>query len=189
MGRRGEATANAIIDGINSVFQDKKSKLYMSSDKFQSKVFTGVLTQLKEDRSWMLKIRCTNHRVDLSVKSAFSHSLLDNIDEFYKINFYLLRNSGKLKEMISEAAAIIGITFYNLPKIHGTRFIDHRKRGLASILETQPAIVATYESYATDNHNIAATRAKVASLLKKYRYDFFVIVETYLDLLEVTIPL
>ena len=86
----------------------------MSSDKFQSKVFTGVLTQLKEDRSWMLKIRCTNHRVDLSVKSAFSHSLLDNIDEFYKINFYLLRNSGKLKEMISEAAATIGITFYNI---------------------------------------------------------------------------
>ena len=160
----------------------------MSSDKFQSKVFTGVLTQLKEDRSWMLKIRCTNHRVDLSVKSAFSHSLLDNIDEFYKINFYLLRNSGKLKEMIFEAAATIGITFYNLPKIHGTRFIDHQKRALASILETQPAIVAAYESYATDNHNIAATRAKVTSLLMKFRYDFFVIVETYLDLLEVTIP-
>ena len=90
--------------------------------------------------------------------------------------------------MIFEAAATIGITLYNLPKIHGTRFIDHRKRGLVSILETQPAIVAAYESYATDNHNIAATRAKVTSLLMKFRYDFFVIVETYLDLLEVTIP-
>lgn len=203
MSRFGGATANAIIDGINSIFQDKKSKFYMSSDEFQSKVvsatadgasvnfgqYSGVLSQLKEDRPWMLKIHCINHRVELSVKSAFSHPLLDNVDKFYKSNFYLLRNSGKLKEMIREAAATIGIAFYNLPKIHGTRFIGHRRRGLTSLLEIWPAIAMAYESYATDNQNIAATRAKVTSLLKKFHsYNFLVIVETYLDLLEVMVP-
>ena len=79
MSRFGGATANAIIDGINSIFQDKKSKFYMSSDEFQSKVvsatadgasvnfgqYSGVLSQLKEDRPWMLKIHCINHRVEL----------------------------------------------------------------------------------------------------------------------------
>ena len=175
----------------------------MSSDEFQSKVvsatadgasvnfgqYSGVLSQLKEDRPWMLKIHCINHRVELSVKSAFSHPLLDNVDKFYKSNFYLLRNSGKLKEMIREAAATIGIAFYNLPKIHGTRFIGHRRRGLTSLLEIWPAIAMAYESYATDNQNIAATRAKVTSLLKKFHsYNFLVIVETYLDLLEVMVP-
>ena len=90
--------------------------------------YSGVLSQLKEDRPWMLKIHCINHRVELSVKSAFSHPLLDNVDKFYKSNFYLLRNSGKLKEMIREAAATIGIAFYNLPKIHGRRFIGHRRK-------------------------------------------------------------
>ena len=68
----------------------------MSSDEFQSKVvsetsdganvnfgqYSGVLLQLKEDRPWMLKIHCINHRVELSVKNAFSHPLLDNVDEF-----------------------------------------------------------------------------------------------------------
>ena len=194
---------NAIIDGINSIFQDKKSNFYKSSNEFQSKVVSvtadgasvnfgqhsGVLPQLKQDRPWMLKIHCINHRVELSVKSAFSHPLLDNVDKFYKSNFYLLRNSGKLKEMIREAAATIGIAFYNLPKIHGTRFIGHRRRGLTSLLEIWPAIAMAYESYATDNQNIAATRAKVTSLLKKFHsYNFLVIVETYLDLLEVMVP-
>ena len=68
----------------------------MSSNEFQSKVvsetsdganvnfgqYSGVLLQLKEDRPWMLKIHCINHRVELSVKNAFSHPLLDNVDEF-----------------------------------------------------------------------------------------------------------
>ena len=137
----------------------------------------------------MVKVSCINHRVELSVKSAFSRPLLDNVVEFYKSNFYLLRNSGKLKEMIREAAATIGIAFYNLPKIHGTRFIGHQRTGLTSLLETWPALVMAYESYTADNQNFAATRAKVTSLLKKFHsYDFLVTVKRYLDLLEVMVP-
>ena len=46
-----------------------------------------------------------------------------------------------------------------------------------------------YESYATDNQNIAAIREKVTNLLKKlHSYDFLVLVETYLYLLEVIVP-
>ena len=138
----------------------------------------------------MLKIHCINHRAELSVKSAFSHTLLDNVDEFYKSNFYLLRHSVKLKQMIRKAAATIGITFYKLPKIHGTRFIGHRRTDLTSLLEIWPAIAMTYECYTADNQNVATTRAKVTSLLKKFHsYDFLVTVETYLDLIEVMVPL
>ena len=46
-----------------------------------------------------------------------------------------------------------------------------------------------YESYTTYKYNIAATRAKVLNLLKKFHsYDFLVTVETCLDLLEVMVP-
>ena len=41
MSRFGGATANAIIDGINSIFQDKKSKFYMSSDEFTYEGYTA----------------------------------------------------------------------------------------------------------------------------------------------------
>ena len=95
-----------------------------------------MLSQLKEDRPWMLKINCINHRVKLRVKSAFLHHSLDNEDVFYKSNFYLLRNSGKPKEIIQEAVVTIRTMFYNQQKIHGTRFIGHQKRSLKSLLET-----------------------------------------------------
>ena len=84
----------------------------------------------------MLKINCINHRVKLRVKSAFLHRLLDNEDVFYKSNFCLLRNSGKRKEIIQEAVVTIRTMFYNQQKIHGTRFIGHRKGSLKSLLET-----------------------------------------------------
>ena len=100
-----------------------------------------------------------------------------------------MRNSGKLQEIILEAATTIRVTFYNLPKIHDTRFIGYRRRGLKSLLETWSAIVMALESYTTNNQNIAATRTKVTSLLQKFHsYDFLVSVETYLDLLEVVVP-
>ena len=122
------------------------------------------------------------------MKSAFLYLLLDNVDEFYKSNFYLLRNSGKLTEMIQEAAATIRM-FYNLLKIDGTRFIGHQRRGLLILLQTWPVIIMVYERYTADNQNVAATRAKVTGLLKKFHsYDILVTMETYLDLLEVVLP-
>ena len=91
--------------------------------------------------------------------------------------------------MIQEAAATIRIMFYNLLKIDGTRFIGHQRRGLAILLQTWPLIIMVYERYTADNQNVAATRAKVTGLLKKFHsYDFLVTMETYLDLLEVVLP-
>ena len=80
-------------------FSRQKSKFYMSSNEIPSKVvyatadranvyfrqYSEVFWQLKEDRPWMLKIHCINHRVEQSVKSAFSHLLIDNVDKFYQI--------------------------------------------------------------------------------------------------------
>ena len=60
---------------------------------------------------------------------------------------------------------------------------------MTSLLGTWSAIVMAYESYTANKQNIAATRTKVTSLLKKFHsYDFLVTVETYLDLLQVMVP-
>lgn len=203
MSRFGGSTANAIMAGINSLFQDEKSVFYMNPQQFKWKLisatadganvnfgqYIGVLSQLSFDRPWLLKIHCINHRIELTVKTALSNRALEEVDEFYRANFYLLRNSGKIKQMTIEGATTIGITYYNLPKIHGTRFIGHRRRGFTSLLEVWPAFVMAYESFCADKNNKSATRAKVKGLLKKFHsYDVLVIVETYLDLLEIIVP-
>ncbi len=82
--------------------------------------YSGVLTQMKNQRPWLLTIHCANHRVELAVKSAFDIPAFKDVEEFYKTNFYLAKNSGKIKGEVSECAKGFGIDFYVLPKIHWT---------------------------------------------------------------------
>ncbi len=153
--------------------------------------YNGVLTQLERDRPWLLKIHCVNHRIELAVKSAFDIKQFKDVDEFYSTNFYLAKRSGKIKAELAECAASLGITFYNLPKIHGTRFISHRRRGFKNLMEMWPAYILTYENVEADvQGHVATTRSKVSGLLKKFKsFQFMCYVQVYLDLLEDTVPL
>ena len=204
MQKFGGGNADAIFQGINSLFQGS-SPFNLPEDVYRHKVisatadgasvnmgkYTGVLTQLKSDRPWLLMIHCANHRVELAVKSAFDIPEFKAIDEFYTTNFYLAKRSGKIKTEVAECAKAVGIDFYSLPKIHGTRFISHRRRGLKVLLETWPAYILAYENVQADTrgHN-ANTRSKVAGLLKKFKsYQFMCYVQLYLDLLDDIVPL
>ncbi len=97
----------------------------------------------------------------------------------------------KIKAELAECAASLGITFYNLPKIHGTRFISHRRRSFKNLMEMWPAYILTYENVEADvQGHVATTRSKVSGLLKKFKsFQFMCYVQVYLDLLEDTVPL
>ena len=59
---------------------------------------SGLITRFADNRDWLVRIHCVNHRIELAVKDAFANiSKLKDIDEFYRSNFYLLRDSGKIK--------------------------------------------------------------------------------------------
>ena len=193
--RFGGGDAKSIVAGINSVFQKDGTPLWMDKDTYSKKVisctadgasvnfgkYNGVLTQLKENRPWLLTIHCVNHRVELAVKEAFNISQLNNVDEFYKTNFYLLRNSGKLKSEVAESAKVLGINYYTISKIHGTRFVGHRRKGFQNLLESWPAYITAYENFiANDKGSNAKTKAKVSGLLKKFK--------SYVDVLESIVP-
>ena len=96
---------------------------------------SGLLTRLGHDRDWMLKIHCANHRIELAVKAAFKDTKFAQVDEFYQANFNLLRNSGKLKSAVQAAASAIGIEYYVLSKLTGTRFVGHRSKAYKRLLD------------------------------------------------------
>ena len=48
--------------------------------------FRGVLTQLSETRPWLLKIHCTNHRIELAVKDAMDEKYFKKAERFYRNN-------------------------------------------------------------------------------------------------------
>ena len=92
------------------------------------------------------------------------------VEEFYKTNYYLLKNSGKLKSLLKECAASLGIHYYELPKIHGTRFVNRRRRGFKNLLEMWPIYVITYDDAVANMQEFTPnTRAKISGLLKKFK--------------------
>lgn len=203
MEKFGGGTADAIVKGINSLFEES-GQYELSTEDYRAKLvsctadgasvntgkYRGVLTQLKSNRPWLLTIHCANHRIELAVKSSLSIPEFEAVEEFYKTNYQLLKNSGKIKSQVAECAGNLGIHYYPLPKIHGTRFVNHRRRGFKNLLETWPAYTLAYENVVADTQGATAnTRAKVAGLLKKFKsYSFLCSVDVYLDLLEELAP-
>ena len=199
----GGSNADAIKKAIDSLFE-RPSKFDIPKEQYRNCLvsctadgasvnmgkYSGVLTQMKNERPWLLTIHCANHRIELAVKSAFDIPAFKDVEEFYKTNFYLAKNSGKIKGEVSECAKGLGIDFYVLPKIHGTRFIGHRRRGFKVLLETWPAYVLAYENVQADTKgHTANVRSKVSGLLKKFRsYQFLSYVNLYLDLLDGMVP-
>ena len=87
---------------------------------------SGLLTRIGRERDWLLKIHCSNHRIEFAVKAAFKDSVFEEVDEFYQANFSILKNSGKLKSAVQAAASSLGIQAYVLSRLTGTRFVGHR---------------------------------------------------------------
>eukprot|EP00112_Aurelia_sp_Birch-Aquarium-sp1_P000486 Seg10468.1 transcript_id=Seg10468.1/GoldUCD/mRNA.D3Y31 product="Zinc finger protein 862" protein_id=Seg10468.1/GoldUCD/D3Y31 len=155
-------------------------------------VYSGVLTQMKREREWLVTIHCVNHRLELALKDAVKRvAEFDEVDRFYLNVWTLLRNSGKLKSEIKKASQSLNITHYSMPKIHGTRFLSHRRRGLSKLLHNWPAIIAAFENaLATNQGYRPETRSKLIGFLKKLKsHPFLCQVSAYLDVLETMSPL
>ena len=121
----------------------------------------------------MLKIHCSNHRTELAIKTVFEESIFKEVEDLYVSIFYLHKNSGKVLNKVKEACKTLGVQYYKL-KIHGTRFVQHRRRALKRLLEIWPGIVTAYKNIESDRKTKEEARAKVKGCLKKLRsYKFF----------------
>ena len=99
----------------------------------------------------------------------------------------MLKNSGALKDTckLKKCVAALDITHYVLPKITGTRFINHRRRGFERLLHMWPVFLTAYESALAENKQKAETAAKIQGLLSKIQnVQILYKVCVYLDILE-----
>ena len=201
MSEFGGTGAQAIMDGIDSVFNDGgnlkilnfKYKLIGATADGASVNFgriDGLLKKLeRDDRPWLVKIHCANHRVELAVKDAFAGSDYQAVDTFYIGLFNLLKNSGAIKSDIKSAAQSLDICFYTLPKMTGTRFVSHRKKALTHLLDMWPAIIAALDNTLAARKHKHETKGKIIAFLKQLRsYAFLCLVCTFLDILEKITP-
>lgn len=197
MSQFGGTGAQALKEAIDSIFEegsaleleDYTHKLLAATADGASVNFGHIGGLLKkfenDDRPWLVKIHCVNHRTELAVKDAFEGSKFSEVDKFYIGLYNLLKNSGAIKSDIQSAAESLDITFYVLPKMTGTRFVSHRKRSLTHLLHMWPAIITALENTLAIRQHKGETRAKIQGFIKKLRaYPFLCLVCTYLDVLE-----
>lgn len=212
MGDLGGTNANSIKAAIDGIFQqagddddhavngmiplsDYRTKIVSATADGASVnmgVYSGVLSQMKREREWLVTIHCVNHRLELALKDGVKQvAEFHEVDSFYLNVWSLLRNSGKLKSEIKKASQSLNITYYTMPKIHGTRFLNHRRRGLSKLLHNWPAIIAAFDNaLATNQGYRPETRSKLTGFLKKLKsHPFLCQVSAYLDVLESMSPL
>ena len=189
----GGTDAESLKKGINSIFL-KDGKIATTNYETKSVSLTthgasvntgrilGLMTIFALRRDWLVQIHCINHRVKLATKHALNKTKFKVIDNFYQSNFNYSTNSHKIKSELRIASEAQGIQHYTLPKMCGTRFNGHRQRAFKTLLNVWPSFIMAYENAISDK-NKSETRAKVTSLLKKFKnYNYIKMTCLYLDI-------
>ena len=96
----------------------------------------GSRVEVSTFLSWG-KCGIIGHCSELAVKDAFKNSKFKKIEDFYHANFNLLKASGKIKSEVTNAATTLSIQAHTLPKLKGTRFVEHRLMDEESEEETE----------------------------------------------------
>ena len=130
----GGMDAALLKKGIDNILGDK-GRVPLKDDQYKHEVIgcisdgasvnfgrnTGLMRRLAVNCPWLIKIHCTNHRIELAVKKSFENTTFNECDTFYIWNFALLKNSGKIKGEIKATAQALNIKYYTLPKLTGMR--------------------------------------------------------------------
>ena len=201
----GGTDADSLKKAIDGVFDLENGKVKLTQEEYTFKVIgstadgasvnfgihKGLLTQLARTRPWMLKVHCVNHRVELAFKESIKDSTFDDVDKLYLTLYYLLRDSGRFNSECKHAGEAVNVEYYKLPKIHGTRFVGHRRAGLTKLLHDWPVFMVACENAVVATRSYQPkTKAKIQGILEKLRnYRILTLTAAYLDLMEKATPI
>ena len=171
----GRTDAASLKEGIEQIFDKEKGFLRLDSKKYEQSLvgapadgasvnfgaYNGLLTKTAATRPWLLKIHCSNHRTELAIKRVFEESTFKEVDDLYVGIFYFHKNSGKVLNKVKEACKALGIQYHQSKKIHGTGFVQHRRRALKWLLDIWPGIVTAYENIESDRKTEGETKGSL----------------------------
>ena len=138
---------------------------------FDAGCYNGLLVRLQRDdhRPWLISIHCVSHRLELSVKATIlQQKPFEQVQELMITIYYLMKNSGKFKRHFEETAHALGVQIYKFPKVHGTRFVSHQKKGVRILLHNWIILGQAIEnSIANKTHS--SLNNKLTAVLNKLR--------------------
>ena len=128
-----------------------------------------------------MAIHCVNHRVELAIKYSFDELPFSAVDKLYITLFNLFKNSGAIKSNVRQAAEVLEIRVYTLPKLKSTWFVSQCRQAFNHLLDMWPAIVIALENSLTARKHKPDTRAKTSGLeTQLHSYKFICLTWCYL---------
>ena len=108
----------------------------------------GVCTLFREDREWLMVIHCTNHRLELAMRDAFSaDTAFKEVDKLLLEMYLITRDSGKVKRILKSIAMRLDVIYVAFVKSDGTRFQSHKCRAIKALLINYISMSLLMENY------------------------------------------
>ena len=128
----------------------------------------GVIQLMKTNGNadWIKEVWCLTNRLELAVKDAFKSTYMNRVIEMLISTYYFYKGSAERFMEAEDIAELIGEHFLKPQKANGTRWVDHKLRETAKLIENWAIIVTQMENYAEDKSNKAENRTKVRVFVK-----------------------
>lgn len=132
--------------------------------------YSGVLTQMKNDsRPWLLPIHCVSHKVELGIKDSTKKiKEFEQVQQLMVTVYYTMKTSGKFQRHFYETAEILNVQVYRFGKVLGTRFVNHNRNGVQTLLNNYIPLILAIENSIAHNPNRSIS-AKLRAMLKKLK--------------------
>lgn len=138
----------------------------------------GVSAELKKLCPWLLAIHCLSHRLELSVKNYIQSTYLTNVfkilgevHEFYSKSPSRIHQFQELSMVLGEENA----TSVPTSRVHGVRWVSHKKKCLDVLVRNFNVIVSQLENWATGNNPQAAKLSGILRTMKSAKFVAWVL--------------
>ena len=110
--------------------------------------YNSVASQLKRVRLWLLIIHCVNHRLELAVKDSLKEGpAFTEVSEVLLALYYLTRNSGKVKSLLTKIALELDVVCVAFVKSERTGFLNHKYRAIKALIVNYLPMYLLMENY------------------------------------------
>ena len=166
--------ANGLKEAIKLAFSriglvEFTSKLYgfnVDGVSGNTGIHRGLAALLCENAPWLAVVHCFNHRFELAIKDSLAGTFFDEIDTFLVTVLYLYQKSSKHLWELREFGKIYEKSIPKPTKVGGTRWIAHKFRAMAIVLQNYGIFITHLESLAhTDSQSLK--KAEIEGFAKK----------------------
>ena len=135
-------------------------------------------------------VHCVGHRIELVVKDTFKGCDADVVFDMLLSMYLLYVKSDKSLRELNQLEEIMAEHVSKPYKANGTRWVQHKSRACAVLVQNYPVIVTRLEAQSADDTNVpAADKARLKGYLRMLKSLKFVMHLLYLKLKFILVPL